>query len=143
LALSQLDTVDQVLTQLYDIGVRLALDDFGTGFSSLAVLSRIPVHQLKIDRSFVLALREPELSRQAEAEGADPATDAVAIGQARAVVRSTVQLGRTLDLAVVAEGIETEAQRRLLWELGCDAGQGHLFGRPQPPERLLADLTRG
>lgn len=144
LALSQLDTVDQVLTQLYDIGVRLALDDFGTGFSSLAVLSRIPVHQLKIDRSFVLALREhPEPSEQGDGGGTDPATDAVALGQARAVVRSTVQLGRTLDLAVVAEGIETDAQRRLLWDLGCDAGQGHLFGRPQPAERLLAELTRG
>jgi diguanylate cyclase (GGDEF)-like protein len=133
LALSQLDTVDQVLTQLYDIGVQLALDDFGTGFSSLAVLSRIPVHQLKIDRSFVQALREHT----------EPETDAVAVWQARAVVRSTVQLGRTLELTVVAEGIESPAQRRLLWELGCAAGQGHLFSRPQPADQFLASLTRG
>jgi diguanylate cyclase (GGDEF)-like protein len=138
LALSQLDTVDQVLTQLHDIGVRLALDDFGTGFSSLAVLSRIPVHELKIDRSFINALRDLDLTAEA-----DPEADAEDIAQAKAVVRSTVQLGRTLDLAVVAEGIETEAQRRLLWELGCATGQGHLFARPQPADRLLAALTRG
>jgi diguanylate cyclase (GGDEF)-like protein len=136
LALSQLETVDQVLTQLHDIGVELALDDFGTGFSSLAVLSRIPVHQLKIDRSFIMALRDLD-------EIVDPEADAEAIGQAKAVVRSTVQLGRTLDLTVVAEGIETESQRRLLWELGCVAGQGHLFARPAPSDHLLAGLTRG
>jgi diguanylate cyclase (GGDEF)-like protein len=138
LALSQLETVDQVLTRLHDIGVRLALDDFGTGFSSLAVLSRIPVHQLKIDRSFVSALRDLD-----PAAATDPAADAGAISQANAVVRSTVQLGRTLDLTVIAEGVEAESQRRLLWELGCTAGQGHLFARAEPPERLLAALTTG
>jgi diguanylate cyclase len=138
LALSQLETVDLVLTRLHDIGVQLALDDFGTGFSSLAVLSRIPVHQLKIDRSFIHVLRD--LDPTAEA---DPGADAEAIAQAKAVVRSTVQLGRTLDLTVVAEGIETESQRRLLWELGCTAGQGHLFARPEPSDHLLAALTRG
>lgn len=135
LAISQLDTVDQVLTQLHDLGVRLALDDFGTGFSSLAVLSRIPVHQLKIDRSFVQALRH----------GAEPASTEAdpEVGQAQAVVRSTVQLGRTLDLTVVAEGVESPEQRQLLWELGCAAGQGHLFARPGPADRLLASLTQG
>lgn len=138
LALSQLETVDQVLTRLHDIGVRLALDDFGTGFSSLGVLSRIPVHQLKIDRSFVQALRD--LGPAAEA---DPATDAATIAQANVVVRSTVQLGRELNLTVVAEGVEAESQRRLLWELGCAAGQGHLFARAEPAERLLAALTTG
>lgn len=142
LALSQLETVDQVLTRLHDIGVRLALDDFGTGFSSLAVLSRIPVHQLKIDRSFVQALRDLQPSTD-PAEGAEPEPDADTISQANAVVRSTVQLGRTLDLTVIAEGVEAEAQRRLLWELGCTAGQGHLFARAEPPERLLAALTAG
>jgi diguanylate cyclase (GGDEF)-like protein len=139
LALSQLDTVDQVLTSLHDIGVQLALDDFGTGFSSLAVLSRIPVHQLKIDRSFIRCLPGGPLPEP----DAGPEPDAEAIAQATAVVRSTVQLGRTLDLTVVAEGIESEAQRRLLWELGCAAGQGHLFARPQTAEHVLAALTRG
>jgi diguanylate cyclase (GGDEF)-like protein len=135
LALSQLDTVDQVLTQLDNMGVHLALDDFGTGFSSIGVLSRIPVHQIKIDRSFVGSLRGATGSRT------DP--DAVAAAQARAVVRSTVQLGRTLDLTVVAEGIESELQRVMLWEFGCALGQGHMFARPVPANQLLELLTRG
>ncbi|QSB16915.1 bifunctional diguanylate cyclase/phosphodiesterase [Natronosporangium hydrolyticum] len=148
LAISQLDTVDQVLTQLHDIGVQLALDDFGTGFSSLAVLSRIPVDQLKVDRSFVQALADlgdsgGPAGAAAVVDPVDPGSDAVAISQAKAVVRSTVQLGRTLDLGVVAEGIEATPQRRLLWELGCPAGQGHLFGPPQPADELLGLLTRG
>jgi diguanylate cyclase len=135
LAISQLETVDQVLTQLHDIGVQLALDDFGTGYSSLAALSRIPVHQLKIDRSFVKVLRD-----FGTGDGQPGAAD---LTQARAVVRSTVQLGRTLDLAVVAEGVENLGQRRLLCQLGCEFGQGNLFSRPIPADGLLDMLTRG
>ncbi|MGS2617223.1 putative bifunctional diguanylate cyclase/phosphodiesterase [Micromonospora sp. LZ34] len=123
LTLSQLDVVDRVLSRLRDEGVRLALDDFGTGYSSLSLLSRIPVHELKIDKSFVT-----EMETSAEAA---------------AVIRSTLDLGRSLDLAVVAEGVEREPQRRALWELGCAAGQGHLFGRPMPAGTLLAALQRG
>jgi predicted signal transduction protein with EAL and GGDEF domain len=130
LAISQLETVDAVLGALRDLGVRLALDDFGTGYSSLAALSRIPVHQLKIDRSFVADL-------PAAAPGGMEAE------QATAVVRSTVQLGRTLELDVVAEGVETTAQRHLLWQLGCTHGQGHLFATPLPADQLLATLTAG
>ncbi|MFK3982546.1 putative bifunctional diguanylate cyclase/phosphodiesterase [Micromonospora sp. NPDC050397] len=123
LTLSQLEVVDRVLGQLRDAGVRLALDDFGTGYSSLSVLSRIPVHELKIDRTFVMAME----------------TSAEAV----AVIRSTVDLGRSLDLLVIAEGVESEPQRRALWELGCTAGQGHLFARPMPSPRVLAALRRG
>jgi EAL domain-containing protein (putative c-di-GMP-specific phosphodiesterase class I) len=123
LTISQLEVVDQVLNQLRDEGVRLALDDFGTGYSSLSVLSRIPVHELKIDRAFVMAMENS--------------------AEALAVIRSTVDLGRSLDLAVVAEGVESEPQRRALWELGCAAGQGHLFARPMPAARLLASLHHG
>ena len=123
LTLSQLDVVDQVLSQLRESGVRLALDDFGTGYSSLSLLSRIPVHELKIDRSFVTAMESS--------------------AEAAAVIRSTLDLGRSLDLAVVAEGVESETQRRALWELGCVAGQGHLFARPLPAGTLLAALQRG
>jgi diguanylate cyclase (GGDEF)-like protein len=123
LTLSQLDVVDRVLTRLRDEGVRLALDDFGTGYSSPSLLSRIPVHELKIDRSFVTAM-----------EGSAEAT---------AVIRSTLDLGRSLGLVVVAEGVESEPQRRALWDLGCAAGQGHLFGRPVPAQSLLAALHRG
>jgi diguanylate cyclase (GGDEF)-like protein len=139
LAISQLDTVDQVLTQLHDIGVHLALDDFGTGYSSLAALSRIPVHQLKIDRSFVSTLRRAW-------PGPAPrfaAPDAQTVDQARAVVRSTVQLGRTLDLTVIAEGVENQVQRQLLWQMGCTLGQGHLFATALPADQFLARLTRG
>ncbi|MGC5018872.1 putative bifunctional diguanylate cyclase/phosphodiesterase [Micromonospora sp. DT47] len=123
LTLSQLDVVDRVLSRLRESGVRLALDDFGTGYSSLSLLSRIPVHELKIDRSFVTAMESS--------------------AEAAAVIRSTLDLGRSLDLAVVAEGVESEPQRRALWELGCAAGQGHLFARPLPAGSLLAALQRG
>ncbi len=123
LTLSQLDVVDEVLCTLRDLGVRLALDDFGTGYSSLATLARVPVHELKIDRAFVAAM---------DATSADAA-----------VVRSTIELGRSLGLLVVAEGVESEEQRRRLWEQGCPAGQGHLFGRPMPVHRLIAALRRG
>ena len=123
LTLSQLDVVDDVLCALRDLGVRLALDDFGTGYSSLATLARVPVHELKIDQTFVAAM---------DTTPADAA-----------VVRSTIELGRSLDLLVVAEGVESEEQRRKLWEQGCPAGQGHLFGRPMPLHRLLAALRRG
>jgi len=123
LTLSQLEVVDQVLGALREAGIRLALDDFGTGYSSLAMLSRVPVQELKIDREFVNAMESS--------------------AEAAAVVRSTVDLGRSLNLAVVAEGVESEHQRRTLWELGCTAGQGHLFARPMPADRLLATLRRG
>ncbi|MFC7547115.1 putative bifunctional diguanylate cyclase/phosphodiesterase [Plantactinospora sp. GCM10030261] len=123
LALSQLEIVDQVLNQLRREGVRLALDDFGTGYSSLSVLSRIPVHELKIDRDFVMAMETS--------------------AEAAAVIRSTVELGRSLDLMVVAEGVESEPQRQTLWEMGCAAGQGHLFARPMAANRLLSALRQG
>jgi EAL domain-containing protein (putative c-di-GMP-specific phosphodiesterase class I) len=120
--LSQLEVVDDVLKRLRELGVQLALDDFGTGFSSLATLARVPVHELKIDRSFVAALDAP--------------TEA-------AVVRSTIELGRSLGLLVVAEGVESERQRTRLWELGCPTGQGHLFAWPIPPHQLLEKLQHG
>jgi diguanylate cyclase (GGDEF)-like protein len=122
LTLSQLDVVDEALTTLRQLGVRLALDDFGTGYSSLATLARVQVHELKIDRAFIAAM--------------DGSAEA-------AVVRSTIDLGRSLGLQVVAEGVESEDQRARLWELGCPAGQGHLFARPLALPRLLDILHRG
>jgi diguanylate cyclase (GGDEF)-like protein len=123
LTLSQLEVVARALGELRDAGVRLALDDFGTGVSSLSALSRIPVHQLKIDREFV---------GQVETSS-----------EAAAVIRSTVDLAGNLHLTVVAEGVESEPQRHALWELGCVAGQGHLFARPMRAEKMLAVLQRG
>jgi diguanylate cyclase (GGDEF)-like protein len=121
LTISQLEVVDRVLAELRELGCKLALDDFGTGFSSLSVLPRVPVHEIKIDMSFV---------RKMETNPAEAA-----------VVRSTIELARGLDLLVVAEGIERESQRHLLWELGCTAGQGHLFAKPMPLNDLLALIT--
>ncbi|MEU8239318.1 bifunctional diguanylate cyclase/phosphodiesterase [Actinoplanes missouriensis] len=123
LTISQLDVVERALAELRDAGVRLAIDDFGTGISSLSVLSRIPVHQLKIDSAFVAAVETS--------------------AEAAAVIRTTVDLARNLRLTVVAEGVESEPQRRALWELGCLAGQGHLFARPYSAARFLAALQRG
>jgi diguanylate cyclase (GGDEF)-like protein len=123
LTISQLEVVDRALGELHDAGVRLALDDFGTGVSSLTVLSRLPVHELKIDREFVLAVETSS--------------------EATAVIRSTVDLARSLHLTVVAEGVESEPQRQALFKLGCVAGQGHLFARPMRSGRFLAALQRG
>ena len=122
LTLSTLGVVDEVLHTLREHGVMLALDDFGTGYSSLATVARVPIDELKIDRSFV--------------SGIAGATE-------NAIVRTTIELGRSLGILVVAEGIESAEQRERLWSLGCDAGQGHLFSRPVPAQRLISRLRRG
>jgi diguanylate cyclase (GGDEF)-like protein len=123
LTLSSMEVVDQVLAELGRMGVAIALDDFGTRFSSLNALARVPVKELKIDRSFV--------------------TDMDSSAEAMAVVRSTIELGRALGLTIVAEGIERVDQRRTLWDLGCHLGQGHLFARPLSQQRFLASLVKG
>jgi EAL domain-containing protein (putative c-di-GMP-specific phosphodiesterase class I) len=123
LTLSQVDLIGGVLRQLRDAGVLLALDDFGTRSSSLAMLAKVPFFELKIDRSFVSGMgRSPE---------------------AMAVVRSTVDLGRSLHRYVVAEGVEYDHERIALWEMGCPAGQGHLFARPMPIDDLMGRLDPG
>jgi diguanylate cyclase len=123
LTISQLEVVERALAELRGAGVRLVLDDFGAGVSPLSVLSRIPVHQLKIGREFVGAVETSD--------------------EAAAVIRSTVDLARSLHLTVIADGVESEPQRAALWELGCVAGQGHLFARPMRAGRVLAALQRG
>ncbi len=105
-----------VLTQLAELGVCLAIDDFGIGYSSLAYLKRLPVHQLKIDRSFV---------QQLVAGGADAA-----------IVASTIDLGHHLGLRVVAEGVETPEAWRLIDLAGCDMSQGYHLSRPIPATAL-------
>jgi EAL domain-containing protein (putative c-di-GMP-specific phosphodiesterase class I) len=102
------------LEALRRLGLRLVIDDFGTGFSSLAYLKRMPIDCLKIDRSFVA---------YAQTGVADvPISSAI------------VTIARNLGLRVVAEGIETEAQARILRDLGCDYLQGYYFARPLPAE---------
>lgn len=105
-----------VLTVLAGMGIRLAIDDFGTGYSSLASLRRLPVHVIKIDKSFVLGM------------GGDT-RDA-------AIVRTVIELGRNLELVVVAEGVEDRAAWRLLEALGCDLMQGYYLSRPLPAAEL-------
>jgi diguanylate cyclase len=99
-----------VLEELARLGVLLSIDDFGTGYTSLALLARLPVHELKIDRTFVAGAVD------------DP--------KARAVVRSVLELGHRLDLSVTAEGVEDAATASLLTEIGVDVLQGYHLGRP-------------
>ncbi len=103
-----------VLRDLKQLGVKLALDDFGTGYSSLSCLQRYPVDTVKIDRHFVAGL------------GTDP--------EGSAIVAAVIKIGDVLDLAVVADGVETKGQRAQLVELGCHVGQGYYFARPLPAE---------
>jgi EAL domain-containing protein (putative c-di-GMP-specific phosphodiesterase class I) len=111
------------LARLSEMGVRLSLDDFGTGYSSLLYLMRLPVDEIKIDRSFVSGL----------------ATDP----DSGAIVRSAVGLGHNLGLRVVAEGLQDRAAAGILVEAGCDAAQGFLIGRPMDESEITALLAQG
>jgi len=120
--LEEPDRAVDVLRELRSAGVRIALDDFGTGYSSLSTLHRLPIDCLKIDGSFVQGL-ETDLDK-------------------RAIVESIIALGRRLDLLLVAEGIETQAQRERLREMGCTVGQGWLFGQAMPGDEVKPYLSR-
>ncbi|MEM6161517.1 bifunctional diguanylate cyclase/phosphodiesterase [Erwinia sp. P6884] len=110
----------RILTQLTDLGVKASIDDFGTGYSSLLYLKRLPASELKIDRAFVNEL-------QAQSEDAT-------------IVTAIVALAKTLNLKVVAEGVETHEQQAFLTELGCNSLQGYLLGKPVPADKV-PDLT--
>ncbi|MES3152121.1 putative bifunctional diguanylate cyclase/phosphodiesterase [Sphingomonas faeni] len=114
----------KVLERLLDLGVRLSLDDFGTGYSSLGYLSRTRFSSIKIDRSFI---------RDA----------AKGLREAVAIVRAVIALANNLDIATTAEGVETEAEHRMVQDFGCTMVQGFYFGRPLPVEEARALANRG
>ncbi|MBW3614425.1 MAG: EAL domain-containing protein [Actinobacteria bacterium] len=124
--MEEVAAMPETLRALKDLGVSLSIDDFGTGYSSLSYLRRFPVDALKIDRSFVSGL---------------------GLGvEDSAIVTAVISLARALGLSVVAEGVETAAQFEELRNLGCNAVQGYLLGRPEPAarvERVLAAIQRG
>lgn len=117
-ALQNLEWTLSVLDQLRSLGVGIAVDDFGTGQSSLVYLKRLPLTTLKIDREFL---------RDVQREAGDAA-----------IFRSIVQLGHSLGLYVIAEGIETDSDRRLVEEQECDGMQGYYFGRPMAASEVPA-----
>ncbi|MBW8311638.1 MAG: EAL domain-containing protein, partial [Rhizobium sp.] len=114
------EAVARILGRLRDAGVDAALDDFGTGYSSLGHVHRFPLRMIKIDRSFVAAL------------GGDVAD------RSPAIVSAILALAHSLELEVVAEGVENEAQRQALLAMGCTQAQGYHFGRPQPAAHWAA-----
>ena len=116
LSLGETPETLRMLAALREQGIGLALDDFGTGYGSLSRLRRLPFTALKLDRSFVGNLPEDR--------------------EDAAILRAIRDLATAMDLRLVAEGVEQEAQRRFLAGLGCEEGQGWLFGRPVPPEVL-------
>ena len=114
----------ETMNAIRKLGVGLSLDDFGTGYSSLSRLAHLPIRELKIDRSFMH----------------DVESDATA----RAIVTTVVRVGQSLQLTVVAEGVETDGQLKLLTELGCDVVQGYLYARALSPTafgRWLLDYS--
>ncbi len=122
-AMSNPDESVRLLTALTDAGVKASIDDFGTGYSSLLYLKRLPACELKIDRAFV-----KELSGESE--------DAT-------IVSAIVALAKTLNLKVVAEGVETEAQQQFLTQLGCNTLQGYLLGKPITAQAIEEQCRHG
>ncbi len=108
--MQNVDSAIQTMKQLNNLGVQLSIDDFGTGYSSLSYLKRFPVQKIKIDRSFIKDIETDE----------DDSAIAMAI----------VQLGHTLGMTVVAEGVESETQLKLLQQMKCDIIQGFYFSEP-------------
>ncbi len=118
----EVDASMQVIERLYQAGVQIAIDDFGIGYSSLLNLKRLPVHEIKIDRGFV---------RELESRTSD-----------EAIVSAIVMMGKTLNLRIVAEGVETPEQHALLSGIGCHSMQGFLFAHPMPADRLVESIEQ-
>jgi predicted signal transduction protein with EAL and GGDEF domain len=119
---SDFESARAILASLKNLGVAVALDDFGTGYSSLRHLRELPFDELKIDRSFVHSIADSD--------------------EALSIVRTIIQLAKSLGLGVTAEGVETDAQARALHALGCETGQGFLLGRPSADPVEAVALSR-
>ncbi len=115
--MEDVEAINRKLQIIRGLGVEIAVDDFGTGYSSLAYIARLPIHALKIDRSFVAKI--------------------TVSGESLAIVNSVVSLAHSLELQVIAEGVETKEQTALLRDLGCDQLQGYLFSAPVPPGQVV------
>ena len=122
LLMEDVDTAIHTLNKIQQLGLSVAIDDFGTGFSSFAYLKNLPIDVLKVDRTFIKDIPE--------SEGDMKITSAI------------ISMAHSLNLKVVAEGIETNSQRQFLLEQGCDIGQGYLFGKPLPIDQLTEVLGR-
>lgn len=123
--MNDVEAAIELLKRLKDLGLRLSIDDFGTGYSNLSYLHRFPVDTLKVDQSFVRRMNSGE-SHDRYAQ----------------IVRTVIMLGHNLELDVIAEGIETEEQMKILQSLGCEYGQGYFFAKPLPSEQLAALLAK-
>jgi EAL domain-containing protein (putative c-di-GMP-specific phosphodiesterase class I) len=119
--MSELDIIEDVLNALREMGVQLSLDDFGTGYSSLTFLARVKVDEVKIDQLFVAKMHSSP--------------------EAAAIVRTTVELARSLGLRVIAEGVETADQRAALAQLGCTGAQGYHLYPPMDPEKARLAMS--
>ena len=115
-ALKNLDRSIELLNAFNHAGITVSIDDFGTGYSNLLMLSVLPAKELKIDKSFVTSMLENEKTYK--------------------LVETIMSIARTMEMNVVAEGIETEEQQAVLPRLGCDYRQGYLFSRPLPAEQV-------
>jgi EAL domain-containing protein (putative c-di-GMP-specific phosphodiesterase class I) len=121
-ALDKIAETGAVVNELHGLGVHFSLDDFGTGYAAMSTLRELPIDTIKIDKSFTESLPEPD---------------------ALALVRMTVSIAHELGLRVIAEGVETDEQQRILLELGCHLAQGWLYARPMAADELTARLGDG
>src|SRR5699024_5714116 len=119
-AMTSEETILKIVNQIRTLGVSIAIDDFGTGYSSLKYLSLYPINKLKIDKMFI----------QIEQT------------QNKMIVKSIIHLSHALNMKVIAEGVETESQKKLLKELNCDQMQGFYFSRPLPSEKVVNFLNK-
>ncbi|WP_417596451.1 putative bifunctional diguanylate cyclase/phosphodiesterase [Oceanospirillum sp.] len=122
LFIEDLDYILPLLNQIHDIGIQISMDDFGTGYSSLSMLRALPVDELKIDKSFVDNILNDDAARK--------------------MVQNIIAIGKNYEMAVLAEGVETQEQADILSRFGCDRFQGYYYSRPLKPEDLKVFLDR-